>query len=251
MVSKNRELKLENGRTRNSKKIGEMFSRISPRYDFLNRILSFGLDKSWRRKAVRIGMREKCQKVLDVCAGTGEMTIEISKGRGNSIQVYALDLSLEALKIAKEKVRKIGIERDVFVLQAEAEKLPFRDSEFDLITIAFGLRNVKNMENALKEFYRATKPGGCFVCLEFSHPPNPFFKRLYFFYLLKIVPLIAQLFGSEASAYQYLGNTIKNFPNQNELQKIIESANWDNISCQNLTGGIVAIHQGEKPTSNR
>jgi demethylmenaquinone methyltransferase/2-methoxy-6-polyprenyl-1,4-benzoquinol methylase len=131
--------------------------------------------------------------------------------------------------------------------EGNAEMLPYLSEEFDAVTITFGLRNIKNRLNALKEFHRVARPGACFVCLEFSRPRTPFFSAVYSLYLTKLVPPVSRLFGSDPAAYRYLGNTIKDFPSPSELASLITSAGWKAVSYETLAGGIVAVHKGIKP----
>ncbi len=229
----------------NSKKVEQMFSHISSRYDLLNHVLSFGLDSRWRKACARETGRVNCQRILDVCTGSGDMAIELSKFWRDKVYIDALDFSQELIEIGKRKIQKSGL-RNITFKKADAELLPYNNEEFDAITIAFGLRNIQNKLKALKEFYRVTKPNGCFICLEFSRPTNPFLEKLYFFYLIKIIPLISRLLGSDPEAYRYLGDTIKDFLNANELADLIRSAGWKNVTYKLLTCGIVAIHLGKK-----
>ena len=157
-----------------------------------------------------------------------------------------MDFSRELVQIGKKKVESACLQDLVTFSEGNAESLPYQDGQFDAITITFGLRNVHDRLKALQEFYRVAKQGGCFVCLEFSQPVNPLFSKLYFFYLMKLAPLVSRVLGSDPAAYQYLGNTIKDFPPPNELAGLIQSAGWKRVSYTRLSGGIVAIHRGRK-----
>lgn len=231
---------------RDAKKVQQMFSKIATRYDLLNHVLSLGLDRGWRKKVAWETRDMDCRKVLDVCTGTGDMAIELCRFWKGKAFVEGIDFSHELIEIAREKSKKSGLDGKIIFREGNAESLPYRDEQFDAVTITFGLRNINNRGKALKEFHRVTKPGGCFVCLEFSQPTNPVFQKIYSFYLLKIVPLVSRLFGSHAAAYEYLGNTIKDFPPPAALVSLIESAGWKNTTYKKLAGGIVAIHRGEK-----
>ncbi len=231
---------------RNAQKVEQMFSGIARHYDLLNHILSFGLDFGWRRKVALETKKIDCKKILDVCTGTGDMTIELNRIWEGKVQIEGLDLSSELLNIGREKVRKLNCEDKITFIQGNAENLPYNDNQFDAVTITFGLRNIKDRFKAITEFFRVTKPGGCFICLEFSQPVNPFFAKFYYFYLMKCTPLIAYIVGSNPAAYRYLGNTIREFPLPDELSELIESAGWRGVSFQILAGGIVTIHRGTK-----
>lgn len=231
---------------RDAKKVEQMFSKIAARYDLLNHVLSLGLDRGWRKKVARETGDIDCRRVLDVCTGTGDMAIELCNFWKGKAFVEGIDFSHELIEIAGKKSKKVGLEDKITFREGNAESLPYRDEQFDAVTITFGLRNINNRGKALKEFYRVTRPGGCFVCLEFSHPANPVFQKIYSLYLLKVVPFVSRLFGSDPAAYQYLGNTIKDFPPPAGLVSFIESAGWKNATYEKLAGGIVAIHRGMK-----
>jgi demethylmenaquinone methyltransferase/2-methoxy-6-polyprenyl-1,4-benzoquinol methylase len=231
---------------RDAETVGKMFSSIATRYDLLNHVLSFGLDYGWRRRAAMETKRADCQSLLDVCTGTGDMAIELCRVWNGNAMIEGIDLSKELLNIGKEKARRAGLDNRITFREGNAEQLLYRDEQFDAVTITFGLRNIQDRSKALKEFYRVTKSGGCFVCLEFSQPTNSFFKKLYSFYLLKLVPIISLFLGSDPGAYRYLGSTIQDFPAPNALATLIDSAGWRNIVHCKLGGGIVAIHTAEK-----
>lgn len=233
-------------RERDAEKVEHMFSGIATRYDLLNHILSFGIDIKWRKKVAYETGRIYCGKILDVCTGTGDMAIEFCKFWQGKAHIEAIDFSRELLKIGEKKIKRSGLIDRITFREANAERLPYRDDQFDAITITFGLRNINNRLKALKEFYRITRPGGCFICLEFSKPANQILDELYSFYLMKLVPLISIVFGSDPDAYRYLGRTIRDFPPPLELISLIESAGWKDVTYYNLTGGIAAIHRGSK-----
>jgi demethylmenaquinone methyltransferase/2-methoxy-6-polyprenyl-1,4-benzoquinol methylase len=231
---------------RDANKVEQMFSGIASRYDLLNHILSIGLDIGWRKKVARETGKVNCTNILDVCTGTGDMAIELSKFWKGKAHIEGLDFSRELLQAGKEKIQKAGLEDTITFREGNAESLPYEDEQFNAITITFGLRNIKDRKKALQEFCRVTKPGGCLVCLEFSQPTHPVFSRIYFLYLTKYAPFISKIIGSDPAAYQYLGNTIKDFPPLEDLVRLIASAGWKDVSYKKLAGGIVAIHQGVK-----
>lgn len=231
---------------RDAKKIAQMFSNIAGRYDLLNHVLSLGLDFGWRRKVARETGKIDCHRILDVCTGTGDMAIELCRFWKGNAHIDGLDFSRELINVGRKKVNDAGLQDFIAFREGNAEKLPYKDGQYDAITITFGLRNINDRLQALQEFYRVAKPGGCFVCLEFSRPVNPFFSRLYYFYLMRLAPFVSRALGSDPAAYQYLGNTIKDFPPPQELGTLIQSAGWKGVSYRRLAGGIVAIHQGRK-----
>ena len=231
---------------RDARNVEQMFSRIAARYDLLNHILSLGLDILWRKRVARETAQINCRKILDVCTGTGDMAIELCRFWKGRTHIDGLDFSRELVQVARKKVENARLQSLITFSEGNAESLPYQNGQFDAITITFGLRNIHNRVKALQEFYRVAKPGGCFVCLEFSRPVNPLFARLYFFYLMKLAPFVSRVLGSDPAAYQYLGNTIKDFPPPQELGTLIQSAGWKGVSYTRLAGGIVAIHQGRK-----
>ena len=231
---------------RDPKTVEQMFSNIAERYDLLNHVLSLGLDFCWRRKVARETGNIPCQRLLDVCTGTGDMAIELCKFWKGKASVEGIDFSRKLIEIARKKVAKANLDNRIRFREGNAESLPYQDEKFDALTITFGLRNISDRLKALKEFYRVTKHGGYFICLEFSQPVNPFFARIYSFYLMKFTPLVSKFLGSNPDAYQYLGNTIQDFPSSQELSDLISSAGWKDIIYKKLANGIVAIHRGIK-----
>jgi len=231
---------------RNADKVSKMFSRIAPRYDLLNHLLSLGLDIQWRKKVAQETGRVRCEKILDACTGSGDMAIELCRFWEGKVTIEGLDFSPELIELGRKKVLQANLQDRITFREGNAEVLPYEDMQFDALTITFGLRNISNRPGALKEFYRVTRPGGCFVCLEFSQPDNMIFKKIYSFYLMKFVPFVSLILGSDPNAYRYLGNTINDFPSPRELCKVIETAGWKDVGYRHLAGGIVAIHRGRK-----
>jgi len=239
-------MNLVDHKERDAKKVERMFSRIAPRYDLLNHVLSLGLDIKWRKEVARETGRINCRKILDVCTGTGDMAMELCRFWKGNVSIEGIDFSRELIGIGKKKVKKANLSNRITFREGDAVRLPYKDEQFDAITITFGLRNIHNRLRALKEFHRVTKPEGCFVCLEFSRPTNTFFAKTYPFYLTKLVPLVSKMLGSDPAAYQYLGNTIQDFPLPENLAGLIESAGWKDVSYKKLANGIVAIHRARK-----
>ncbi len=233
-------------RKRDAREVSRMFSGIGDRYDLLNHVLSFGLDIGWRRAAARETRVAHCERILDVCTGTGDMALELNRFWKGRVFIEGLDLSSSLLEKARRKAAQAKADHLIVFREGNAESLPYPDAAFDAITITFGLRNVTDRAKALREFHRVAKRGARFVCLEFSRPTNPFFSALYAVYLTRVVPLLSRVFGSDPTAYRYLGNTIRDFPNPSELALLIESAGWNRVSYRRLSWGIVALHTGVK-----
>jgi demethylmenaquinone methyltransferase/2-methoxy-6-polyprenyl-1,4-benzoquinol methylase len=239
-------MSLVDHKERDAKRVEKMFSAIAPRYDLLNHVLSLGLDFSWRKKVAMETGKIHCQRILDVCTGTGDMAIKLCRFWQGQAQIEGLDFSNELLEKGRNKVKKAKLADKISFREGNAESLPYEDEQFDAITVTFGLRNVQNRLKALKEFYRVTKPEGYFVCLEFSQPKTQIFNNLYYFYLTKLVPLISIVLGSNPDAYRYLGRTIRDFPSPLELKSLIKSAGWKDVVHYTLAGGIVTVHRGAK-----
>ena len=225
--------------------VKEMFSGIANRYDLLNHVLSLNIDKSWRRrvrKEIQNILDDKDAMVLDVACGTGDLSLELN--RGTKATVIGTDFCRPMLAVAAEK--NITEKATIPYLEADAMSLSFADNTFDALTIAFGLRNLPNFENGLKELFRVLKPSGKLVVLECSHPPLPGFRQLYYFYFGRILPRIGGIVSGSQSAYKYLPDSVSTFPHQNELVTLMERAGFKDVKYTNLTGGISAIHVGRK-----
>ena len=225
--------------------IQEMFDNIAPRYDFLNRLLSFGIDRRWRQFAVNQIKCPAAGKVLDVATGTGDVALEIAAQTPDTVTISGVDISREMMERGKEKVRNSPYSARISMEVSPCEAIPFADETFDAVTIAFGIRNVVDRLQGLKEMYRVTKEGGRTVILEFSTPQSSFFKALYYFYFLRILPLIGGLF-SKKSAYRYLPDSVLGFPSQEEFKDMMSAAGFRDIRYFNLTFGIATVYVGEK-----
>ncbi|MDP6117520.1 MAG: bifunctional demethylmenaquinone methyltransferase/2-methoxy-6-polyprenyl-1,4-benzoquinol methylase UbiE [Planctomycetota bacterium] len=225
--------------------IQRMFSSISPRYDFLNRFLSLGIDKSWRKKAVDEVWKEGTQTVLDVCAGTGDLSLAFMD-RMKTGRITATDFCYEMLEIARPKLVHEQIEHGL--VQADATRLPFRSEQFDVVGVAFGIRNVTDLDAGICEMARAARAGGRVVILEFSQPENSIFSAIYLFYFRHILPLIGRLLsGSHIDAYRYLPESVLAFATAEQLKSRMELAGLVDVSCRKLMCGAVTIHVGNKP----
>lgn len=214
-----------------------MFDGVAKRYDRTNTILSFGRDRSWRRatrSALALSRGERC---LDLAAGTGVSTEELSR---SGAQVVGADLSLGMLGVGH------AVRPTVPLLASDALALPFASGVFDAVTVSFGLRNFVDPRAALREMARVTRPGGRLVVCEFSAPVNPVFRRVYLEYLMRALPTVARRVSSNPDAYVYLAESIRAWPSQQELADIIGAAGWSSVAWQNLTGGIVTLHRAAR-----
>lgn len=215
-----------------------MFDSIARRYDLANHVLSCGCDFLWRRRAANIVAGWSPKKVVDLAAGTGDLTLALENVLPNS-EIIAADFSEEMLAIAKTK----GISR---VVVADALALPFEDGSFDCLTIAFGLRNIKNWSASLQQMSRVLNDNGHVLIMEFSLPQIPVFGPAYRFYLHRVIPLLGSMLTGKKSAYDYLGDSIAQFPGGDEMLRLIEANGFRNAHAEPLSGGIVTIYTAEK-----
>ena len=231
--------------TEKGERIRTMFDAIAPRYDFLNRLLSLGIDRRWRRFAVKQLAIPAGGQVLDIATGTGDVALEIARQTDPTVGIVGADVSREMVEIGRQKVAASPYSGRIAFEIAPCENLPFENDRFDGVTIAFGIRNVVDRPLGLKEMHRVLKGGGRTVILEFSTPRSPLFKRLYYFYFLRILPVIGGLF-SDSSAYKYLPDSVMEFPSQEEFKALMESAGFRDVVCHDLTGGIATVYVGTK-----
>lgn len=231
--------------TKKGEHIREMFDSIAPRYDFLNRLLSLGIDRRWRKFAVKQIKFGSTGKILDVATGTADVALQIAAATPTAITITGIDFSAQMIELGRAKVKDSPFSTRITLQVAPCESIPFDDNTFDSATIAFGIRNVVDRLAGLKEMQRVLKPEGRIVILEFSNPKSKLFKALYNFYFLKILPVIGGLF-SQFSAYKYLPDSVLEFPSQKEFEKIMSEAGFSNIVHHDLTFGIATVYVGEK-----
>lgn len=228
-----------------AKAVREMFAGIASRYDLLNHVLSLNIDKRWRR-IVSGELREILDRpdavVLDVACGTGDLSLELN--RNSKAQVIGTDFCRPMLTFARSK--SSAETHSIPYVEGDAMRLPFADNEFDAVTIAFGLRNLANVAEGLKELRRIIKPGGRLAVLEFSAPIVPGFGQLFNFYFSHILPRIGGAVSGSRGAYEYLPDSVSKFPNQKKLAALIETTGFERVKYKNLTGGIAALHSGAK-----
>lgn len=224
--------------------VEEMFDNIAHRYDFLNHLLSLGIDKQWRKKAIRSIKAIQPQRILDIATGTGDLAFE-ARRQMPAVQIIGLDLSEGMLTKAREKAKERKLENMEFV-KGDSENLHFEDTSFDAVSVAFGVRNFENLEAGLKEIYRVMKPGGRLAVLEFSKPRVFPVKQLFNFYFKNILPATGRMISKDARAYEYLPESVQAFPEGKDFIKILEKTGFKSCKDQPLTFGICSLYTAEK-----
>lgn len=222
-----------------------MFDDIAGKYDFLNRLLSIGIDVQWRKKAIKQLKYLQPKSILDVATGTGDMVILIEKILKTE-KITGIDISNGMLEIARQKINKAGLQQKVDLLNGDGETINFQDHSFDAVTVAFGVRNFENLESGLTEIRRVLKPGGKLVVLEFSKPKLPVIKFFYDFYLQKFTPGVGKLISKNCTAYQYLNDSVQKFPEREGFTTILDNLGFLKTSYKTLSLGICTIYCGEK-----
>jgi len=223
-----------------------MFNSIAWRYDFLNHFLSFGTDYFWRRKAIKmISKYKKNPVILDVATGTADLALASIKI--DPVKVTGIDISEKMLEIGKSKILKKGLEDRIELVKGDSENIDIENNTFDVTMVAFGVRNFADPLKGLSEMCRVTKPGGIIMVLEFSKPSGYFFRNLYNFYFLRILPLFGKVFSKDSKAYNYLPESVMKFPDNEEFLKLLALAGFTGGSQKKLSGGIASIYTGFKP----
>jgi demethylmenaquinone methyltransferase/2-methoxy-6-polyprenyl-1,4-benzoquinol methylase len=227
-------------------RVAHVFDSVATRYDVMNDLMSLGIHRLWKRLTIeRSGVRPG-HSVLDIAGGTGDLTLAFSRRVGPRGRVVLADINESMLRVGRDKLIDKGVGGNVEYVQANAECLPFPDNTFDCITIAVGLRNVTDKAAALASMTRVLKPGGRLLVLEFSKPVNPLFSKAYDQYSFHLLPRIGELVAKDADSYRYLAESIRMHPDQKTLKTMMESAGLERVEYTNLTGGVVALHQGIK-----
>jgi demethylmenaquinone methyltransferase/2-methoxy-6-polyprenyl-1,4-benzoquinol methylase len=227
-------------------KVADVFHSVAAKYDLMNDLMSFGIHRLWKRFTIDCSGVRKGQKVLDLAGGTGDLAAKFSQLVGDKGNVILADINDSMLKVGREKLRNLGIESNIEYVQANAEALPFEDNSFDIVTIAFGLRNVTDKDKALASIYRILKPGGRLLILEFSKPIFEPLSKVYDMYSFHILPKMGEWVANDGDSYQYLAESIRMHPDQNTLENMMQTAGFEQTEFFNLTGGIVALHRGFK-----
>ena len=225
--------------------VARMFDNIAHRYDFLNHFFSLGIDKLWRRKAIRMLLAEHPEEVLDVATGTADFAIGTAH-RNAEIKVVGVDISAGMLDIGRQKVTRAGQDGRVDLVLADGEALPFEDGRFDAFTVAFGVRNFENLQAGLKEMCRTLKSGGKGYILEFSKPKWFPMKQLFWLYFRYIMPTLGKWFSKDASAYTYLPESVKVFPEGDDMRDILLQCGYAGCVMHPLTGGIATLYVVDK-----
>ncbi|MFA5867598.1 MAG: bifunctional demethylmenaquinone methyltransferase/2-methoxy-6-polyprenyl-1,4-benzoquinol methylase UbiE [Actinomycetota bacterium] len=231
--------------SRRPEDVKRLFNNIAPSYDRLNRIVSFGLDKGWRREVAHETWEVECENILDVCAGSGDLSLELHRFWKGQAHIDALDFSKELIEAGRRKVEEAGVAEHISFIEGDALAMPFDDESYDALTIGFGFRNLQDRKKALAEFLRVLQPGGLLVVLEVTQPRR-FLRPLYYLYMLRIVPFIAAVMRADKEAYKYLGRTIRAFPDAPEFAEMIKEAGFQEVKFRRLGLGTVAIHTGYK-----
>lgn len=226
-------------------KVHRVFEKISSNYDQMNSLISFQQHKRWRKQTMKAMNVQEGAAALDVCCGTGDWTIALAEATGPSGKVIGLDFSQNMLNVGKEKIKEAGLEH-VQMIQGNAMELPFEDGTFDYVTIGFGLRNVPDYIQVLKEMNRVLKPGGMAVCLETSQPTMLGFRQLYFLYFRYLMPTFGKVFAKSYKEYSWLQESARDFPGMKELKSMFEQVGFINVSYMSHTGGVAATHIGFK-----
>jgi demethylmenaquinone methyltransferase / 2-methoxy-6-polyprenyl-1,4-benzoquinol methylase len=224
--------------------VAEMFNNISKKYDFLNHLLSLGIDIIWRKKAVKMLQADQPKLILDIATGTGDFAIEALAL--NPDQIIGVDISEGMLAVGREKMTRKKLDHIIQLQVGDSEKLLFEDNKFDAVIVSFGVRNFENLEKGLSDMYRVLKPGGKTVIVEFSKPRRFPMKQGYNFYFKYILPQIGKLVSKDNSAYTYLPESVQAFPDGERFLSVLEKVGFKNTKCRPLTFGISSIYIGEK-----
>ena len=226
--------------------VANVFHSVAAKYDLMNDLLSFGIHRLWKRVTIASSGARRGQKILDLAGGTGDLSAKFSDIVGESGQVILGDINDSMLKVGRDKLRDRGIVGNIEYVQMNAEALPFPNNSLDLITIAFGLRNVTDQSKALASMYRCLKPGGRLLILEFSKPEHEALSKLYDMYSFNILPQVGKAVLNDAESYKYLAESIRMHPDQETLEGMMQEVGFEQTSYQNMSGGIVALHRGFK-----
>lgn len=224
--------------------VEEMFDNISGKYDLLNHVLSVNIDKIWRRRTINKLKPYSPKKILDVATGTGDFALAAS--RLKDVQITGIDISEGMLNVGRKKIVKRKLEESITFLKADSENLPFEKNSFDAAIVGFGVRNFENLKKGLAEINRVLQPGGVFFVLEFSKPGHAPFKQLYSFYFTKILPRIGKMVSKDSSAYTYLPESVKEFPDGERFLAILADVGFENTKSYTQTFGIATIYVGHK-----
>jgi demethylmenaquinone methyltransferase / 2-methoxy-6-polyprenyl-1,4-benzoquinol methylase len=222
------------------------FNRVAPKYDLMNTLLSFGIQYAWKRTAIRMMGLSPGDRVLDVCGGTADLSIMASRRTGAVGRCVVYDINRAMLQAGQPKVRAMPCGERIQFVQGDAESIPYPEHSFDAAMVGFGIRNVTHMEQGFREMHRVLKPGGTFMCLEFSRPVNPVFRWLYDMYSFYAMPFLGQLLAGSAESYSCLPETIRLFHLPDEMSAILTRIGFSHVHYRRLTNGIAVVHVGRK-----
>ena len=224
-----------------------VFDSVASRYDLMNDLMSGGIHRLWKRFTIELSAARPGQTILDIAGGTGDLAARFSRLVGPEGQVILADINAAMLEVGRDRLIDKGATGNIEVVQADAQALPFEDNSVDCITIAFGLRNVTDKDMALRSMLRVLRPGGRLLVLEFSKPTSPLLGKAYDQYSFQILPAMGRLIAQDAESYRYLAESTRKHPDQDTLLGMMEDAGFAECRYHNMTGGIVAVHQGFKP----
>jgi demethylmenaquinone methyltransferase/2-methoxy-6-polyprenyl-1,4-benzoquinol methylase len=227
------------------KHVADVFHSVAGKYDLMNDLMSMGIHRLWKKITIHQSGVRRGYKVLDIAGGTGDLTKQFSQKVGPTGHVTLADINDSMLNVGRDRLTDQGISGNVSYVQANAECLPFPDNSFDIITIAFGLRNVTDKDAALRSMHRILKPGGRVFVLEFSKPAD-WLSPIYDTYSFKVLPKLGQIFTNDSESYQYLAESIRMHPDQETLKSMMDTAGFERCDYQNMSSGIVALHSGYK-----
>ncbi|GAA0403314.1 bifunctional demethylmenaquinone methyltransferase/2-methoxy-6-polyprenyl-1,4-benzoquinol methylase UbiE [Cocleimonas flava] len=232
--------------TDKASKVADVFHSVADKYDIMNDLMSAGVHRLWKRYTIETSGAKKGDTILDLAGGTGDLAAKFARIVGPNGLVTLSDINGSMLENGRQRLTNMGIAGNIEYVQANAECLPFADNKYDLITIAFGLRNVTDKDAALKSMYRVLKPGGKLMILEFSKPVVPGLSTIYDQYSFKLLPLIGKVVANDEDSYRYLAESIRMHPDQETLKGMMDEAGFERTSYHNMTGGVVALHTGYK-----
>ncbi len=227
--------------------VTQMFNNISDNYDFMNRIMTFGIDVKWRKKVVKMVSAVKPENILDIATGTGDFAIMLAEIKPKKI--VGLDISEGMLTVGKQKVKEKKLDNLIEMVLGDSENLPFEDNSFDAVTVGFGVRNFENLDKGLSEIYRVLRPGGIFVVLETSQPEKFPFKQVYKFHSKYIIPLLGKLFSKDQKAYEYLPESAEAFPYGEAFNNILKKNKFTSVQNYPLMFGAASIYKAYKPAN--
>ncbi|OUS28313.1 bifunctional demethylmenaquinone methyltransferase/2-methoxy-6-polyprenyl-1,4-benzoquinol methylase [Gammaproteobacteria bacterium 45_16_T64] len=233
-------------RKNHRRQISTSFSKVADRYDLLNDVMSIGIHRLWKRYAIELSAPRPGQVILDIAGGTGDLAAKLSRAVGNEGQVFLADISSPMLQIGRKRFSNNKHASNIRYLQTDVENLPFEDNTFDCITIAMGLRNTPDKQQALTSMTRVLKPGGRLLVLEYSTPTHPLVKKLIDRYTQTVVPFVSKLLLNDSQPLQSLTESILTHPDQKALKHMMRKAGLEQVEYHNLTQGIVALHRGFK-----